>query len=93
MPVTDERQKSITNSWLTYASCFGIVLSYGGPQAAVFGVICSAAAQWTVLLGLAELGSAMPSSGVGTVPMHSLCITDLSAGPVSLYLHHCPRVY
>lgn len=84
---------SITNSWLTYASCFGIVLSYGGPQTAVFGVMCSAVAQWIVLLGLAELGSAMPSSGVRPAPCPSKKFTiDRTPGPVSLHLHHCAKV-
>jgi len=55
---------SITNSWLTYAAIIGLVLLYGGGQTALFALIPSAAAQWLVLLGLAEFSSALPSSGV-----------------------------
>ncbi|CAI6013903.1 unnamed protein product [Clonostachys chloroleuca] len=54
---------SITNSWLSYASCFGQSLLYGGPQATVFGLIVACAVQWLVVLGLAEQASAFPSSG------------------------------
>lgn len=39
-------------------------MALGGAQTAVFAIILSAIAQWIVLLGLAELSSAMPSSGV-----------------------------
>lgn len=55
---------SITNSWLTYATCFGIPLQLGGGLAAMVSVIIAAAFQWIVLLGLAEFCSALPSSGV-----------------------------
>ncbi|KAE8337215.1 hypothetical protein BDV24DRAFT_154536 [Aspergillus arachidicola] len=55
---------SIINSWLAYAACFGMALGYGGGQAAVFGLMIALAVQWIVLLGLAELCSALPSSGV-----------------------------
>ena len=41
-----------------------MVLTYGGGQTAVFGVMVAAAVQWIVLLGLAELCSTFPSSGV-----------------------------
>ncbi|KAM5343328.1 hypothetical protein ACJ41O_014294 [Fusarium nematophilum] len=54
---------SITNSWLSYASCFGQSMLYGGPQATVFGLIVACAVQWLVILGLAEQASAFPSSG------------------------------
>ncbi|KAF7588341.1 hypothetical protein BBP40_005869 [Aspergillus hancockii] len=54
---------SIINSWLSYAACFGMALGYGGGQTAVFGLMVAAAVQWIVLLGLAELCSALPSSG------------------------------
>ncbi|KAI9043603.1 amino acid transporter [Aspergillus affinis] len=54
---------SIVNSWLTYACSFGMVLAYGGGQTAVFGLMVAAVVQWIVLLGLAELVSAFPSSG------------------------------
>lgn len=59
--------RSIVNSWLTYASSFGLALSYGAGQTALFGIIIAAATQWIVLLGLAEMCSAFPSSGVGLV--------------------------
>ncbi|KLO91726.1 related to HNM1-Choline permease [Fusarium fujikuroi] len=54
---------SISNSWLTYASSFGLVLIYGGGVTTLFALIIAAAAQWIVFLGLAELCSAFPSSG------------------------------
>lgn len=54
---------SITNSWLSYASCFGQSMLYGGPQATVFGLIVACAVQWLIALGLAEEASAFPSSG------------------------------
>ncbi|KAK1763317.1 amino acid/polyamine transporter I [Phialemonium atrogriseum] len=54
---------SITNSWLSYASCFGQSMIYGGPQTTVFGLIVACAAQWLITLGLAEEASAFPSSG------------------------------
>ncbi|KAH6892612.1 amino acid/polyamine transporter I, partial [Thelonectria olida] len=54
---------SISNSWLTYASTFGLVLIYGGGVTALFALIIAAAAQWIVFLGLGELCSAFPSSG------------------------------
>ncbi|KAF5633465.1 choline permease [Fusarium sp. NRRL 25303] len=55
---------SITNSWVSYASCFGQSLLYGGAQATVFGLIVACAVQWLIILGLAEQASAFPSSGV-----------------------------
>ncbi|KAJ5380098.1 uncharacterized protein N7496_002526 [Penicillium cataractarum] len=54
---------SIVNSWLTYASCFGVAYSYGGGQVAIFSPIISALVQWIMLMGVAELSSAFPSSG------------------------------
>ncbi|KAJ3466538.1 hypothetical protein MRS44_004102 [Fusarium solani] len=54
---------SITNSWMSYTSCFGVTLAAGGPQAVVFAVIVAGFIQWTVTLGLSELASAFPSSG------------------------------
>ena len=41
-----------------------MALGYGGGQTAVFGLMIASAVQWIVLLGLAELCSALPSSGV-----------------------------
>lgn len=55
---------SIVNSWLTYASCFGVAYSYGGGQVAVYSPIISALTQWIMLQGVSELASAFPSSGV-----------------------------
>ncbi|KAK1145542.1 hypothetical protein N8T08_004100 [Aspergillus melleus] len=54
---------SITNSWIGYLSCFGQNLAYGGAQACIFGLIAAFVVQFTVTLGLAELGSLFPSSG------------------------------
>lgn len=67
---------SITNSWLTYAASFGLVLIAGGGLTALVGVIVAAAAQWIVLIGLAELSSALPSSGVS----QDGCRTDRDFG-------------
>ena len=55
---------SITNSWVGYLSCFGQNLIYGGPQSVIFGLLVAAVAQWTITLGLSEIASAFPSSGV-----------------------------
>ncbi|PLB40464.1 putative choline transport protein [Aspergillus candidus] len=54
---------SITNSWLGCGATLGTLLAFGGAQVAVGAVIISAVMQWIVQLGLAELCSAMPSSG------------------------------
>ncbi|PYH29104.1 amino acid transporter [Aspergillus neoniger CBS 115656] len=54
---------SIVNSWLTYASCFGVAYSYGGGQIATFSPLLSALTQLVMLQGVAELASAFPSSG------------------------------
>ncbi|KAF5984885.1 HNM1-choline permease [Fusarium coicis] len=52
---------SISNSWLTCASSFGLVLIYRGGVTTLFALLIAAAAQWIVFLGLAELCSAFPS--------------------------------
>lgn len=54
----------MVNSWLTYASCFGVAYSYGGGLVAIFSPILSAVTQWIMLQGVSELSSAFPSSGV-----------------------------
>ncbi|KAB8262170.1 choline transporter [Aspergillus pseudonomiae] len=54
---------SITNSWVGYLSCFGQNLTYGGAQTCIFSLIVAFIVQFIVTLGLAELGSAFPSSG------------------------------
>ncbi|KAE8322355.1 amino acid/polyamine transporter I [Aspergillus sergii] len=61
VPFTDSG--SIANSWLGYGATFGTPLAYGGGPTVLFGVMIAAVAQWIVLLGLAELCSALPSSG------------------------------
>lgn len=60
---------SITNSWVGYLSCFGQNLVYGGPQSVVFGLLVATAVQWTITLGLSEIASAFPSSGVREKPL------------------------
>lgn len=55
---------SITNSWVGYLSCFGQNLTYGGPQVVIFALLVATFAQGAVTLGLSELASAFPSSGV-----------------------------
>ncbi|KAL6411911.1 amino acid permease [Ilyonectria robusta] len=54
---------SITNSWMSYTSCFGTTLANGGPQAVVIAVVVAGVIQWIITLGLSELASAFPSSG------------------------------
>lgn len=66
---------SITNSWLSYASCFGQSLLYGGPQATVFGLIVACAVQWLVSVALAEQASALPSSG--GKPLERIAVSEL----------------
>lgn len=58
---------SVTNSWLGYAASFPQAIGYGGGVTAFFGLIAAAAVQWVVLLGLAEMCSAFPSSGVSLI--------------------------
>lgn len=79
---------SATNSWLGYASCFGLGLAYGGGVTTVFGLIIAGFVQWIVFLGLAELSSALPSSGVDLSFLNLLSLTD-SLGSISLYLYPC----
>ena len=55
---------SITNSWVGYLSCFGQNLAYAGPNSVVFGLLAAAVIQWTISLGLSEIASCFPSSGV-----------------------------
>ncbi|KAL3447220.1 amino acid transporter [Aspergillus insuetus] len=54
---------SISNSWLTYATCFGLVLAQGGGVTTIFCLVLAGLLQWVVFLGLGELCSAFPSSG------------------------------
>ena len=58
------KEDSITNSWVGYLSCFGQNLAYGGPQSVILGLLVATFAQGTITLGLSELASAFPSSGV-----------------------------
>lgn len=55
---------SITNSWVGYLSCFGQNLAYAGPNSVIFGLLLAAVIQWTISLGLSEIASCFPSSGV-----------------------------
>jgi choline transport protein len=54
------------NAWVGSLSTFGQNLRYGGPQLVVFAALIAGFVQWTVTLGLSELASAFPSSGVST---------------------------
>ncbi|KAF9885319.1 hypothetical protein FE257_013036 [Aspergillus nanangensis] len=54
---------SMSNSWLTYSSCFGLVLMSGGGVTMMFCVIIAGILQWIIFLGLGELCSSFPSSG------------------------------
>lgn len=67
---------SIVNSWLTYAACFGVAFSYGGGSVAVFSPVISAIIQWITLLGVSELSSAFPSSGVSYSLMQNRYYTN-----------------
>lgn len=60
------------NSWVGALSTFGQGLRYGGAQAVVFALLAATAIQWILTLGLAELASAFPSSGVSI----ATCITS-----------------
>lgn len=86
---------SITNAWVGALSNFGQNIRYGGSQVALFSVIVACFVQWIITLGLSELASAFPSSGVRLIQrvdadLHELA-SDLSfLGPIPLCLHHCP---
>ncbi|KAL4939267.1 hypothetical protein BDV06DRAFT_225179 [Aspergillus oleicola] len=54
---------SITNSWVGYLSNFGQNMVYGGTRLVVVGLVLAFLAQSVITLGLAEIGSAFPSSG------------------------------
>ncbi|KAI9370833.1 amino acid/polyamine transporter I [Aspergillus egyptiacus] len=54
---------SITNSWAGYLSNFGHNMAYGGPRLVIFGLIIAWMVQSLITIGLAEIGSAFPSSG------------------------------
>lgn len=58
---------SITNSWVGYLSCFGQNLTYAGPNSVVFGLLAAVIIQWMISLGLYEIASCFPSSGVRAV--------------------------
>jgi amino acid transporter len=62
------------NAWVGSLSTFGQNLRYGGPQLAIFASLIAAFVQWTVTLGLSELASAFPSSGVSTLPPLKRCV-------------------
>jgi choline transport protein len=66
------------NSWIGALSTFGQGLRYGGAQAVIFSLLAATAVQWILTLGLAELASAFPSSGVGIInhTMHHLHPVD-----------------
>lgn len=74
-------------------STFGQNLRYGGPQCVIFALIAGAFVQWIVTLGLSELASAFPSSGVRaqSTPVLYCSNTNPGIGPVSFYVYPCPR--
>jgi len=55
---------TITNSWMSYAATFGTALTNGGGITVLLSVLIAGFAQWIVLLGVCEMVSAIPSSGV-----------------------------
>lgn len=83
---------SIVNSWLTYAACFGVTYSYGGGPVAIFSPLISAIVQWLVLLGVSELASAFPSSGV-SLPCHSPSswLLTNTPGAIPFHVYSCAR--
>lgn len=74
-------------------STFGQSLRYGGPQCAIFALVTAVFVQWIVTLGLAELASAFPSSGVRarSTPVLYCSNINLDIGPVSFYIYPCAR--
>ncbi|KAL3475488.1 amino acid/polyamine transporter I [Aspergillus californicus] len=54
---------SITNSWVGYLSNFGQNMAYGGPRLVIIGLVAAFIVQSFITIGLAEIGSAFPSSG------------------------------
>ncbi|KAL4929652.1 amino acid permease-domain-containing protein [Aspergillus undulatus] len=54
---------SITNSWVGYLSNFGQNMAYSGPRLVIVGLVLAFLAQSVITIGLAEIGSAFPSSG------------------------------
>lgn len=57
---------TITNSWMSYTATFGTALINGGGITVLFSVLIAGFTQWIVLLGVCEMVSAIPSSGVYT---------------------------
>jgi choline transport protein len=57
---------SLTNLWAAYLSILGQGLIYRGPQGVIFSLLVTVFMQWTITLGLSELASAFPSSGVSS---------------------------
>jgi hypothetical protein len=84
---------SITNSWVGYLSCFGQNLTYGGPQVVIFALLVATFAQGAITLGLSELASAFPSSGVSASSLMLFCSQPSQdsncpcLGSISLRLH------
>lgn len=79
------------NSWVGALSTFGQNLRYGGPQVVVFALLVAACIQWIVTLGLCELASAFPSSGVH-LPIHlfyTLGNSNIIIGSISLHVYAC----
>lgn len=60
---------SITGSWVGYLSCFGANIDFAGPQNVVLGLVVGTTVQWIITLGLAEIASAFPSSGVCSIQL------------------------
>ena len=77
----------MVNSWLTYASCFGVAYSYGGGLVAIFSPILSAVTQWIMLQGVSELSSAFPSSGVSDFQNGSIKTADIRSQRDNTILH------
>ena len=65
---------AITGSWVGYLSCFGANIIFAGPQNVVLGLVIGTVVQWIITLGLSEIASAFPSSGVSISSREPYCV-------------------
>ena len=63
---------------MSYVSCFGVTLQQGGALALVIGPVVAGLVQWIVTLGLSELASAFPSSGVSLLLQFMLSVPGIA---------------
>ncbi|RDW93098.1 uncharacterized protein DSM5745_00420 [Aspergillus mulundensis] len=88
---------SITNSWVGYLSNFGQNMAYGGPRLVIVGLVLAFSAQSIISIGLAEIGSAFPSSGGQyhfcflLAPKESRKFAGYVIGWMSVVIRYSPR--